>query len=98
MITSRNNQVVEALLTCFKEEAKTFGRDSMLVYVPNAPMSPAQRCRMRRGGGRCRGVVSELAATQRCAYHQVRDTGDLKMNETRCMSANSPSGSIAQGI
>ena len=87
MITSRNNQVVEALLTCFKEEAKTCGRDSRLVYVPEVPVPPAQQCRMRRGGGRCRGVVSELATTQSCGDHQVRGTGDLKMNEMRCVSA-----------
>ena len=86
-ITNKNNKVVETLLACFKEHTKTCVRDSKFVYVPEVPMPPAQRCRMRRGGGRCRGVVSELATTQLCAYHQVRGTGDLKMNETRCMSA-----------
>ena len=90
MMTSKNSsEVVQAMLALFKEETKTFG--SMFhLNVPDVPASPARRCCMRRGAGRCRGVVSELAATQVCAFHQARNKGDLNLDATRRLSTVAP--------
>ena len=91
MITSKNSEVVETMLTRFKEETKTFGRNSMLYRdVPGVPVPPSNRCRMNRGRGRCRGTASELSLTQMCAYHQVRQTSDLNLDGLRILSTANP--------
>ena len=85
------NRVQEIMVTLSKDETKTFALNSMLHQdVPDAPLSPANRCRMKRGGGRCRGTVSELSLTQMCTYHQVRRTGDLNLDGLRCFSTAHP--------
>ena len=98
-IVCKNNRVQEVMLTLFKEEVKTFilqpfgpGRDSSWLFrdVPRVPAPPVNRCRMRRGRGRCRGTASELALTQMCAYHQGRGNGDLRVNDLRCMASSDP--------
>ena len=66
------------------------GRNSSWIFrdVPEVPVSPVNRCRMKRGRGRCRGTASELALTQMCAYHQTRQTGDLNVDGLRCFYAS----------
>ena len=89
-MTSKNSsEVVQAMHMLFKEETTTFG--SMFhLNVPEIPVSPAHQCCMRRGAGRCRGVVSELAATQMCAFHQARNKGDLNLDAMRRLSTVAP--------
>ena len=89
-MTSKNSsEVVQAMHMRFKEETTTFGSIFHL-NVPEIPVSPARRCCMRRGAGRCRGVVSELAATQMCAFHQARNKGDLNLDAMRRLSTVAP--------
>ena len=91
MMTSKHNKGVEVMLTLFREEAKTFGRSSVFAIDGSAvPVSPETRCCMRRGGGRCRGAVPELAVTQMCAYHQVHKIGDRNLDGMRCFSTANP--------
>ena len=91
LVASKNNRVQENMITLFKEETKTFGRSSIFERdVPEVPVPPANRCRMKRGRGRCRGAVSELALTQMCAYHQTRQPGDLNVDGLRCFYASNP--------
>ena len=93
MISSNNNTVVDVMITLFREESKEFALRSRYFShnVSNPPMPPVLRCRMHRGGGRCRGVVSQLALTQMCTFHQVRRTGDLNLDGLRCLSTAHPS-------
>ena len=44
---------------------------------------PMDRCKERRGRGRCRGRVSGVAVCQFCAYHQERLAGDKELDEWR---------------
>ena len=91
-IVCKNNRAQEVMLTLFEEEVKTFGRSSSIFdrAVPEVPVHPVNRCRMKRGGGRCRGTTSELALTQMCAYHQTRQIGDFNVDGLRCFHASSP--------
>ena len=91
MMTSNNNRAFEVMLTLFKDETKTFGRNSILRRdILDVPAPPAIRCRMPRGRGRCRGTISELSLTQMCAYHQARQTGDVNLDNVRRLSTASP--------
>ena len=91
-LVCKNNRVQEIMLTMYKDEVKAFARNSSLIFreIPVTPAPPVNRCRMRRGRGRCRGTAGELALTQMCAYHQERHTGDLHVDGLRCMSASNP--------
>ena len=86
----KSNRVQEIMLTMYKDEVRAFARKNLLFFNHISSVPPMDRCRMRRGGGRCRGTPSELALTQMCAYHQERHTGDLSVNNVRCMSASNP--------
>ena len=86
----RNNRVQEIMLTMYKDEAKTFARNNSLFFLDIIQVPPMNRCRERRGRGRCRGAPSELALTQMCAYHQERRTGDLNVNCLRCLASADP--------
>ena len=86
----KNNRVQEIMLTMYKDELKAFARKNSLFFRDIIPVPPMNRCRMRRGGGRCRGTPSELALTQMCAYHQERHTGDLNVNHVRCLASSNP--------
>ena len=91
LMVAKNNRVVDVMLTLYKDEAKAFGRDSCFrVNVPEREVFPANRCRMPRGGGRCRGATSELSIAQMCTYHQLRQTGDLNIDSVRQMSVLDP--------
>ena len=89
-MTCKNNRIQEIMLTMFKDEVRAFARKSLLFFNHITPVPPIIRCRMQRGGGRCRGTPSELALTQMCAYHQERHTGDLNVNHVRCMASFDP--------
>ena len=80
------------MLTMYKDEVKAFARNPSLFFreIREIPAPPVNRCRMRRGRGRCRGTASELALTQMCAYHQERRTGYLNVGGLRCMSTSNP--------
>ena len=95
----KSNRVQEVMLTLFKEEVKTFihgpfgpGRNSSWICrdVPEVPVPPVNRCRMKRGSGRCRGTASELALMQMCAYHQERHQGYLNVDGMRCIPVSNP--------
>ena len=95
----KSNEVQDVMRTLSKEEVKRFihghvgpGRNSSLIFrdAPEVPVPPVNRCRMKRGRGRCRGTPSELALTQMCADHQTRQTGDLNVDGLRCFYASSP--------
>ena len=86
----RNNRVQEIMLTMYKDEVKAFARNNSLFFRDIIQVSPMNRCRERRGRGRCRGAPSELALTQMCAYHQERGIGDLRVNDLRCMASSDP--------
>ena len=90
MMTSKKNRAFEVMLKLFKDETTTFALNSRYFShgVSNPPMPPVLRCRMPRGGGRCRGVVSQLALTQMCSNCQVRNPGDLNINDLRCLSTS----------
>ena len=86
----RNNRVQEIMLTMYKDEVKTFARNNSLFFRDIIQVPPMNRCRERRGKGRCRGAPSELALTQMCAYHQTRRTGDLNVDSLRCLASSDP--------
>ena len=87
----KRNAVQEVMLQLYKEEVKTFVRNSIFRSdLPEEPVLPANRCHMRRGGGRCRGAAIELSITQKCAYHQARKTSDLHMHFLRRLSVDDP--------
>ena len=88
LLACKSNAVQQVMLTCFKEEAKAFAQNSRHFSrdIPEPPVPPATRCRMRRGGGRCRGAASEVSIAQMCAYHQARHVGDLNVDGVRCLS------------
>ena len=88
--TCKNNRVQEIMLTMYKDEVKTFARNNSLFFRDIIQVPPMNRCRERRGRGRCRGAPSELALTQMCAYHQERRTGDLNVNNLRCLASADP--------
>ena len=85
LLACKSNAVQQVMLTCYKEEAKAFAQNSRHFSrdIPEPPVPPATRCRMRRGGGRCRGAVSEVSIAQMCAYHQVRRISDLRLDRAR---------------
>ena len=79
------------MLTCYKEEAKAFANIRRRYYNNDEPpVPPATRCRMRRGGGRCRGAASEVSIAQMCAYHQARHVGDFNVDGMRQMAVSNP--------
>ena len=86
----KNNRVQEIMLTMYKDEVKAFARKNSLFFRAIIQAPPMNRCRERRGKGRCRGAPSELALTQMCAYHQERRTGDLNVNCLRCLASADP--------
>ena len=86
-----HSEAIQVMLLCYTEEANAFARNS--AFFPDAheqPVPPVNRCVMRRGGGRCRGAASEVSITHMCAYHQVRHTGDLNLDEMRRFSVDHP--------
>ena len=86
----QNNRIQEIMLTMYKDDVKEFARKTLVIFRDIIHAPPMNRCRERRGGGRCRGTPSELALTQMCAYHQERRTGDLIVNDVRCLASSDP--------
>ena len=67
----------KVILDGYLEDTRAFAANTRLFRCLVAPpLLPANRCREPRGGGRCRGRVSPIAACQLCNYHQTRRTGD----------------------
>ena len=92
MLACKSNAAQHIMLTCYKEEAKAFAQTNELFsrVVPEPPVPPVVRCRIKRGRGRCRGAVSELSITQMCAYHQDRRCGDNNVEAVRLLAVQSP--------
>ena len=74
----------KVILDGYLEEKRAFAADqSYCRRLLAPPLLPADRCRERRSGGRCRGRVSPIAACQLCSYHQSRRTGDKDIEEAQ---------------
>ena len=91
LLMCKNHPVQSILLDAYKEEAREFAQ-SVVDFRPDVQLvrKPANRCREARGGGRCRGRVSELAVTQMCSYHQTRRASDTNIDSIRRLSTDSP--------
>jgi len=77
-------QCGKVILDGYLEEKRAFAADqSYYRRLLAPPLLPADRCRERRSGGRCRGRVSPIAACQLCSYHQSRKTGDKDIEEAQ---------------
>ena len=92
MLACKSSAVQHIMLTCYKEEAKAFAQTNQLFsrVVPEPPVPPVVRCRIKRGRGRCRGAVSELSITQMCAYHQRQRAGDNNIGAARRLAVQAP--------
>ena len=64
------------ILDGYLDDTRAFAARTIFRRLVAPPLLPANRCREPRGGGRCRGRVSPIAACQLCNYHQTRRTGD----------------------
>ena len=71
------------ILDGYLDDTRAFAARKIFRRDVAPPLPPADRCRERRGGGRCRGRVSPIAACQLCNYHQVRRTGDYNIEAGR---------------
>ena len=91
LLTCKHHPVHSILLELFREDVREFARSVPFFSRDVQPLrAPADRCREARGGGRCRGRVSEIAVTQLCAYHQVRRTADLNIEGARLFRTADP--------
>ena len=91
LMVAKKNRVVDVMLTLYKDEVKTFGRNSIMRdCIPEDPVLPANRCCINQGGGRCRGAAGELSITQLCAYHNAREIGDLLLDRLRRNARDHP--------
>ena len=91
LLACKDNPVQGILMESFREDVREFARSVPLFSPDVQPLrAPADRCREARGGGRCRGRVSEIAVTQLCAYHQVRRTADLNIEGARLFRTAHP--------
>ena len=74
----------KAILDIYMEDKRAFAASTRLFRdLVAPPVFPAGRCAEARGGGRCRGRVSLLAACQLCNYHQTRRAGDNNIEGAR---------------
>ena len=91
LLVCKSNAVQQVMLTGYKEEAKAFAHNSRRFSrdIPEPPVPPANRCRMRRGGGRCRGAASEVSIAQmwfgqcRCAVSELSITQMCAYHQAR---------------
>ena len=91
LLTCKHHPVHSILLELFREDVREFARSVPLFSRDVQPLrAPADRCREARGGGRCRGRVSEIAVTQLCDYHQVRRVGDNNIEGARGLRTVAP--------
>ena len=92
LLTTKNapptlDRVVRVLLQTFLTE--TWQWAVLCRYCSRllkAPIYPARRCRMKRGRGRCRNIVSDIAIVQFCSYHQQHCIADKDIAFARYIS------------
>jgi len=74
-------QCGKVILDGYVDDLRAYAHESHYLpqhaYQPR--LIPADRCRWRRGGGRCKGRVSPLAVCQLCNYHQTRHPRNDKL-------------------